>query len=143
MNYVAIDFEIANDEGCPCSVAVIVVEDGKVSNKYEALIKPKNRHFGWRQMQIHGITYEHVTKKSHSGVIVYKTGYASDSFLLTPWHTSFHPDEFFRNDSYHTTTPPKTSHEPWHWRDCTLRKNLYFLPHSRHRHGVEAIGVGL
>ncbi|MGL5381700.1 exonuclease domain-containing protein [Clostridium sp.] len=57
MNFIAIDFETANEKrNSPCSIGLVVVKDGKVVEKIHHLIKPKEMRFTPMNIGIHGIT---------------------------------------------------------------------------------------
>ncbi len=56
MNFVAIDFETANEKrNSPCSIGIVVVKDGKIVEKVHYLIKPKEMRFMPINIGIHGI----------------------------------------------------------------------------------------
>lgn len=56
MNFVAIDFETANEKrNSPCSIGIIVVKNGKIIEKIYHLIKPKEMRFMPINIGIHGI----------------------------------------------------------------------------------------
>lgn len=56
MNYVAIDFETATSKwDSACSVAVVDVKDGVISDSYYTLIKPPDMKFTPYNIRIHGI----------------------------------------------------------------------------------------
>ena len=64
MNFVAIDFETANEHrNSPCAVAVVVVKDGELADQRAWLIRPKELYFNPFNVRIHGITEEHVADK--------------------------------------------------------------------------------
>lgn len=56
MNFVAIDFETANEKrNSPCSIGIVVVKDGKIVDRIYHLIKPKEMRFLPINIGIHGI----------------------------------------------------------------------------------------
>ncbi|AOR23525.1 exonuclease domain-containing protein [Clostridium taeniosporum] len=56
MNFVAIDFETANEKrNSPCSIGIVVVKDGEITEKIHHLIKPKEMRFMPINIGIHGI----------------------------------------------------------------------------------------
>lgn len=56
MNFVAIDFETANEKrNSPCSIGLVVVKKGKIIEKVHHLIKPKEMRFMPINIGIHGI----------------------------------------------------------------------------------------
>jgi len=61
MNYIAIDFETANERrGSPCSVGLAWVRDGGVVRVEERLIRPRDMRFSSFNISIHGIRPEDV-----------------------------------------------------------------------------------
>lgn len=64
MNYVAIDFETANrTRASACSMAAVVVENGKIVRSAYSLIRPPSLEFDYYNTRIHGITAEDVRHK--------------------------------------------------------------------------------
>lgn len=56
MNFVAIDFETANEKrNSPCSIGIVVVKNGEIIEKLHHLIKPKEMRFMPINIGIHGI----------------------------------------------------------------------------------------
>ena len=56
MNFIAIDFETANEKrNSPCSIGIVVVKEGNVVEKVHYLIKPKEMRFKPINIGIHGI----------------------------------------------------------------------------------------
>ena len=56
MNFVAIDFETANEKrNSPCSIGIVVVKNGEIIEKVHHLIKPKEMRFMPINIGIHGI----------------------------------------------------------------------------------------
>ncbi|WP_231036161.1 3'-5' exonuclease [Pectinatus sottacetonis] len=61
MNFVAIDFETATSErNSACSVAVVEIQNGRMTNSYNTLIKPPQKFFDPKNIEINGITTEMV-----------------------------------------------------------------------------------
>ena len=62
MRFVALDFETA-DQGrdSACAVGMVVVEDGRITQKIHRLVRPPRRQFLFTY--IHGITWEKVAKE--------------------------------------------------------------------------------
>lgn len=61
MNFIAIDFETANEQRCsPCSVGLAWIRDGAVTRVEERLIRPKNMRFSPWNISLHGIRPEDV-----------------------------------------------------------------------------------
>lgn len=60
-NFAAIDFETANQcHSSVCSVGVVVVRDGKVTDKFYSLIYPHPYFFSYWNTRVHGLTLEDV-----------------------------------------------------------------------------------
>ena len=58
-NFAAIDFETANyNRSSVCSVGIVVVRDGKITDKIYHLIRPEPEWYWWRFTQIHGLSTE-------------------------------------------------------------------------------------
>lgn len=58
-NFAAIDFETANREpSSVCSVGVVVVRDGVITDKLYHLIRPYPNYYSYWNIQVHGITYQ-------------------------------------------------------------------------------------
>lgn len=61
MNFTSIDFETANaNRNSACSVAVVVIENGRMTDSYNTLIRPPEMNFEEGNIKIHGITPEMV-----------------------------------------------------------------------------------
>ncbi len=58
-NFVAIDFETANQKRCSvCSVGIVLVKNGQVADKYYSLIRPEPNYYSYFCQQVHGLTPE-------------------------------------------------------------------------------------
>ena len=58
-DFAAIDFETANE--CPtsvCSVGVVVVRDGEITDRFYSLIHPEPEYYQWFCMRVHGLCAE-------------------------------------------------------------------------------------
>ncbi len=61
MNFVALDFETANpDPASACSLGIVVVKNGLITDTYHSLIKPQEVYFDKHFTAIHGITKDDV-----------------------------------------------------------------------------------
>lgn len=59
MKFISIDFETANTHrSSPCSLGICVVEDSKIIEEREWLIKPPRNHYNPKNIEVHGITPE-------------------------------------------------------------------------------------
>lgn len=57
MNFTSIDFETANaNRNSACSIAVVVIENGRMTDSYNTLIRPPEMNFEEGNIKIHGIT---------------------------------------------------------------------------------------
>ncbi|MDE5843659.1 MAG: 3'-5' exonuclease [Muribaculaceae bacterium] len=57
--FAAIDFETANGNPCSiCSVGVIVVRDGEITDKYYSLVHPVPNYYNPGNIRVHGIMPE-------------------------------------------------------------------------------------
>ncbi len=55
-NFVAIDFETANECCCSvCSVGIVVVKNGQVVDSLYSLIKPEPNYYKWFCQNVHGL----------------------------------------------------------------------------------------
>ncbi len=59
LNFAAIDFETANGNPCSvCSVGVVVVKNGKVTDRVYRLIHPVPNYYSPGNVKVHGLTKE-------------------------------------------------------------------------------------
>ena len=58
-DFAAVDFEIANPHHSSiCSVGIVIVRNGEITDKIYHLIRPEPEWYLWRFTQIHGLTAE-------------------------------------------------------------------------------------
>lgn len=58
-DFAAIDFETANRERSSiCSVGIVIVKDGKITEKLYRLIRPYPNYYSYRNTQVHGLTFQ-------------------------------------------------------------------------------------
>lgn len=56
-DFVAIDFETANQQPCSvCSVGIVMVRNGEVADTFYSLIQPEPNYYNYWCLQVHGIT---------------------------------------------------------------------------------------
>ena len=56
-DFVAIDFETANQQRCSvCSVGIVIVHDGKIADTFYSLIKPEPNFYSYFCQQVHGLS---------------------------------------------------------------------------------------
>ncbi|HIU63882.1 MAG TPA: 3'-5' exonuclease [Candidatus Avacidaminococcus intestinavium] len=57
MNFVALDFETANNsKASVCSIGIVTVKNNKIADEYYSLVKPQDMLFDSNNIQVHGIT---------------------------------------------------------------------------------------
>ncbi len=58
-DFAAIDFETANEElSSVCSVGIVVVRNGKITDRFYSLIQPEPNYYNYWNSTIHGLTDE-------------------------------------------------------------------------------------
>ena len=58
-DFAAIDFETANEQrSSVCSVGIVIVRSGEVSDSYYSLIRPEPEYYSYRNTMVHGLTLE-------------------------------------------------------------------------------------
>ncbi|MBM7553252.1 exonuclease domain-containing protein [Thalassobacillus pellis] len=61
MDFVALDFETANSyRGSVCSIGIVEYRNSRPEKEYYRLVKPKRNYFAPMNINVHGITKEHV-----------------------------------------------------------------------------------
>lgn len=58
-DFAAIDFETANE--CPtsvCSVGIVVVRDGEITDTFYSLIQPEPNYYKWFCQRVHGLGHQ-------------------------------------------------------------------------------------
>ena len=59
-DFAAIDFETANtSRSSVCSVGIVIVREGVITDKIYELIKPEPNYYNYRCTMVHGLTSEH------------------------------------------------------------------------------------
>ena len=70
MNFVALDFETANhSRESICSVGIAIVENGKLVQSFEKLVRPTPNYYHWRMTGVHGITSSMTNKLPDFGKV--------------------------------------------------------------------------
>ena len=70
MNFVALDFETANhSRESICSIGIAIVENGKLKQSFEKLVRPTPNYYHWRMIDCHGITPEMTNRRPDFGKI--------------------------------------------------------------------------
>lgn len=63
LNFAAIDFETANNhKSSVCSVGIVVVRDGMISEKIYELIRPVPNFYNFWNTKVHGLRYEETAR---------------------------------------------------------------------------------
>ena len=57
MTFTAIDFETATRHHI-CSVGIVIVENGEITDEYHSLIQPPDNEYNWHNINVHGIRPE-------------------------------------------------------------------------------------
>ncbi|BCN30733.1 exonuclease domain-containing protein [Anaeromicropila herbilytica] len=107
MNYIAIDFETANEKrNSPCSIGIVVVKNGQVIEKIHRLIKPNEMRFMPINIGIHGIRPSMVQGEPEFNQIWEEIGhYFSENLVIA--HNAAFDISVLRNTAelYHITLP--------------------------------------
>ncbi|WP_024613714.1 exonuclease domain-containing protein [Clostridium sp. Ade.TY] len=107
MNFIAIDFETANEKrNSPCSIGIVVVENGEIKEKIHYLIKPKEMRFMPINIGIHGIRPKMVINEPEFDEIWEKIKKYFDKSLVVAHNASF-DISVLRNtlETYNITLP--------------------------------------
>lgn len=111
MNFVAIDFETANNKrSSACSVAVVEVKAGKIFDAYYALIRPPEMEFNYTNIQIHGITPEDVRDKPTFDQIWKDLRPCLDQKVVLAHNASFDMSVLKSLVNEYQLTPPRFHH---------------------------------
>lgn len=90
MNFVAIDFESANEKrNSPCSIGIVVVKNGEVTERIHHLIKPKEMRFMPINIGIHGIRPSMVKDESEFNEVWDKIKHHFDGNLVIAHNAAF------------------------------------------------------
>ncbi|MBK1809754.1 3'-5' exoribonuclease [Clostridium sp. YIM B02505] len=90
MNFIAIDFETANEKrNSPCSIGIVVVKSGKIVEKIHHLIKPKEMRFMPINIGIHGIRPSMVENEPEFDEVWQKIKYHFSGELVIAHNASF------------------------------------------------------
>lgn len=90
MNFVAIDFETANEKrNSACSVAVVEVKEGKLYDSFYALIRPPELRFAYRNIEVHGITAQDVRNQPEFPFVWQKLAAYLENKIVIAHNASF------------------------------------------------------
>lgn len=90
MNFIAIDFETANEKrNSPCSIGLVVIKNGQVVKKIHHLIKPREMRFMPINIGIHGIRPAMVENEPEFDVIWDKIKHYFDNSLIIAHNAAF------------------------------------------------------
>ena len=134
--FTAIDFETAvGKRNSICAVGIITVENGKITEKYQALIQPPENKYFWKNTEIHGIAASDTAnspkfdeiypeiKKRLTGRTVVAHNEAFDRDVLQKTMAFYDMDYSYLNIA-----------DKW---ECTLRTHGEALNVCCHRYGIE------
>ena len=107
MEFTAIDFETANyDRASACSVALIRVKDGKISERFCSLIQPPPGDFVFTY--IHGITHRHVRNaKTFDCIWPSVSSFCDATPLLVAHNATFDKSVLLSCCGHYGIEPPK------------------------------------
>ncbi|QAA34540.1 exonuclease domain-containing protein [Clostridium manihotivorum] len=90
MNFIAIDFETANEKrNSPCSIGIVVVKDGQLVERIHHLIRPMEMRFMPINIGIHGIRPAMVEKEPEFDVVWEKIKHHFNGNLVIAHNASF------------------------------------------------------
>lgn len=90
MNFIAIDFETANEQrNSPCSIGIVIVKNGQVVEKIHHLIRPKDMRFLPINIGIHGIRPAMVLKEPEFDKVWEKIKHYFENNLIIAHNASF------------------------------------------------------
>jgi len=64
-SFVAIDFETANQHRSICSIGVVIVRNGIITDKFYSLVKPEPNFYCYWATQCHGLTKKDTINAEH------------------------------------------------------------------------------
>ena len=116
MSFTSIDFETANKErNSACSVAVVVIENGRMVDSYNTLIRPPQMYFEEGNIKIHGIT-EDMVENAPTFAQIYPTLYSYLNNRVVIAHNAFFDMGVLRNSIWHYHLP-----KPHFTTACTVQ----------------------
>jgi DNA polymerase-3 subunit epsilon len=90
MNFIAIDFETANEKrNSPCSIGIVVVNNGNIVEKIHHLIRPKEMRFMPINIGIHGIRPSVVENEPEFDKVWQKVKHYFNESLVIAHNASF------------------------------------------------------
>jgi DNA polymerase-3 subunit epsilon len=117
-SFIAIDFETAIGHHI-CSVGIVTVENGVITDEYHALIQPPNNEYSWRNIQVHGIT-----AKDTENIPLFDTVYPEIKKRISGKIPVAHNESFDRNVLFKTMVDYQLDYAalelPQKW-ECTLK----------------------
>ncbi|URZ17547.1 exonuclease domain-containing protein [Clostridium felsineum] len=122
MNFIAIDFETANEKrNSPCSIGIVVVKDNKVVEKIHYLIRPKEMRFMPINIGIHGIRPAMVENEPEFDEVWNKIKHYFNESLIVAHNAAFDISVLRRSAELYNIELPKFSYI------CTMKlaKNFY------------------
>ncbi len=122
MNFIAIDFETANEKrNSPCSIGIVVVRGGEVVEKLHYLIRPKEMRFMPINIGIHGIRPAMVENEPEFDVIWEKIKHYFEDGLVIAHNAAFDISVLRRSAELYNIELPSFQYI------CTMKlaKNFY------------------
>jgi DNA polymerase III subunit epsilon len=120
LNFVAIDFETANNRPhSACAVGIVVVKNGEIFEEYYSLIKPPDNFYMYHNTRVHGINPEDTENAP-----TFEEIYPEIRRLMREQHVVAHNEAFDRNVMYHSMEYYDIAYAdlliPARW-DCTVK----------------------
>ena len=123
MNFIAIDFETANEKrSSPCSIGIVVVKNNEVVEKIHYLIKPKEMRFMPINIGIHGIRPGMVENEPEFDVIWEKISSYFDNSIIVAHNASFDISVIRRTLELYNIKSPSFEYT------CTMKLARNFYP---------------
>jgi len=137
--FTAIDFETAMNHHI-CSVGIVTMEQGIITDKYHTLIQPPDNQYNWHNIQVHGITQQDTANEPYFNAV-----YPEIKKRIAGKTVVAHNESFDRNVLIKTMIDYRLDYEEldlaYRW-ECTMK--IYRAKGYRaklniccERHGIE------
>lgn len=137
--FTAIDFETAMNHHI-CSVGIVTMEQGIITDKYHTLIQPPDNQYNWHNIQVYGITQQDTANEPYFNAV-----YPEIKKRIAGKTVVAHNESFDRNVLIKTMTDYRLDYEKldlaYRW-ECTMK--IYRAKGYRaklniccERHGIE------
>lgn len=139
MNFTAIDFETANEQyDSVCSLGIVVVKNGNITQKKEYFIKPKELRFNEINVNIHGITASRVKDCPEFNEVWNEIKPYIESQIILAHNANFDVAVLEKVLQAYNIEIPKFEHI------CTVELSRHYFPNlKRHRLNDVANFLGL